>query len=327
MWQACTIVINSLELSGMSLTESDVPPLEIPHIQQIEVNQLQCLRVQNKRGELLVALQGAQVLRYQQHGQEPLIWLSDEAAFESGNAVRGGIPVCWPWFGDLMRNPPQVQALHSGGRLPAHGLVRSIEWTLQESAIEGDSVRLLLAIPPTTDSPSLRHLPHGLELLLEIVLDDRLHLKLTTRNGSEQHLALTQALHSYFAVSDIINVTVEGLAGQHYIETLEGWAERQQKRDLVVSSETDRIYLDLPPRLTLRDDGWNRRIHIDATGSTSAVVWNPWVSKARRLSQFADDAWQHMLCIETANVMKDLVELAPGEEHTLGVTLSGESLP
>ncbi len=307
------------------IDEQEVPP-DLPHIQRIEVNQLQCLRVQTARAELLIAEQGAQVLRYQEHGQEPLIWMSEEAAFETGNSVRGGIPVCWPWFGDLMRNPPQVQALHSGGRLPAHGLVRGITWLLMENAIEGDSVRLVLATPPTAESPALRHLPPGLELRLEILLDDRLHLKLTTRNGSEQHIALTQALHSYFAVSSIHDVTVEGLEGQRYIETLEGWAEREQKRALVVSSETDRIYLGLPPCLSIRDDGWNRRIQIEASGSTSAVVWNPWASKARRLSQFADDAWQRMLCIETANVMEDLVELEPGAEHSLGVTLWSETL-
>ena len=310
----------------MSIIEEQEVPPEVPHIQRIEVNQLQCLRVQTARAELLIAEQGAQVLRYQVFGQEPVIWMSEEAAFEAGNSVRGGIPVCWPWFGDLMRNPPQIQALHSGGRLPAHGLVRGIEWLLMENAIEGDTVRLVLAIPPTDESPSLRHLPPGLALRLEILLDDRLHLKLTTRNDSEQHVALSQALHSYFAVSSIHNVTVEGLEGHRYIETLEGWAEREQKRPLVVSSETDRIYLDLPPQLAIRDDGWNRRIVLEASGSTSAVVWNPWASKARRLSQFADDAWQRMLCIETANVMEDLVELEPGAEHSMGVTLWSEPL-
>ncbi len=310
----------------MSIIEEQEVPPEVPHIQRIEVNQLQCLRVQTARAELLIAEQGAQVLRYQVFGQEPVIWMSEEAAFEAGNSVRGGIPVCWPWFGDLMRNPPQVQALHSGGRLPAHGLVRGIDWLLMENAIEGDTVRLVLAIPPTDESPSLRHLPPGLALRLEILLDDRLHLKLTTRNDSEQHVALSQALHSYFAVSSIHNVTVDGLEGCRYIETLEGWAEREQKRPLVISSETDRIYLDLPPQLAIRDDGWNRRIFLEASGSTSAVVWNPWASKARRLSQFADDAWQRMLCIETANVMEDLVELEPGAEHSMGVTLWSEPL-
>ena len=127
-------------------------------------------------------------------------------------------------------------------------------------------------------------------------------------------------------MSSIHDATVEGLEGRRYIETLEGWAERQQKRPLTVSSETDRIYLDLPPQLAIRDDGWNRRIRIEASGSTSAVVWNPWASKARRLSQFADDAWQRMLCIETANVMDDLVELAPGEEHSMGVAVWAEPL-
>jgi len=305
----------------MSLTDAEMTAPELPQITRIEVNQLTCLRVQTARAELLVAEQGAQVLRYQETGRDPVIWLSEEAAFEAGHAVRGGIPVCWPWFGDLPRNPPTLVAQHGDGRLPAHGLVREISWILQDSAIDGDTVTLSFVIPATTDSPALRHLPEGLSLRLDIRVDDRLHLSLTTVNGSAQPFILSQALHSYFAVSSIHQVSVDGLEGRRYIETLEGWAERQQKRPLTISGETDRIYFDLPPELTIIDAGWQRRIHLASTGSTSAVVWNPWVSKARRLSQFADDAWQRMLCIETANVMDDMVELAPGARHSMGVVL------
>lgn len=303
----------------MTTTGAGVPAE--PTIQRIEVNQLQCLRIQNSRAEVLLAEQGAQVLRYQEHGKEPIVWLSEEAAYETGHAVRGGVPVCWPWFGDLMRNPPQIQAMHTGGRLPAHGLVRDVVWSVENVVIEGDTVSLELVLPATSESPALRHLPEGLGLRLSVRLDKRLHLDLTTINGSNQPFPFSQALHSYFAVSAIPNATVEGLEGRTYIETLEGWATREQKRSLVITSETDRIYLDVPPQLSIHDAGWGRRIRLESRGSKSAVVWNPWVSKARRLSQFADDAWQRMLCIETANALEDMVELAPGEQHTIGVSL------
>jgi glucose-6-phosphate 1-epimerase len=273
-------------------------------------------------------------LSYRLHGEEPLIWLSDQAAFESGQAVRGGVPVCWPWFGDLARNPAQVQALHTGGRFPAHGLVRNLDWLVRGMTIteadersgEKESVQLEFSLPPTDASPPLRHLPAGLELRLSIHLGERLQMTLSTRNGSDQTVALTQALHTYFAVGDIHQASIDGLEDRPYIETLEGWSPRRQKGRLHITGETDRIYHDLSGPLVIRDSKWGRRICIEASGSSSAVVWNPWVSKARRLSQFADDAWQHMLCIETANVMDDMVTLAPGEQHSMGVTLWSEAM-
>ena len=133
-------------------------------------------------------------------------------------------------------------------------------------------------------------------------------------------------MHSYFTISDIHQVTVEGLDGCPYIETLEDWQQRQQKGDLAFAGETDRIYLDLPSRLSLLDPGLKRRIMLETQGSRSAVLWNPWIAKAQRLSQFADDAWQRMLCIETANVMGDAVQLEANARHTLSISISVETV-
>lgn len=293
-------------------------------IQRLEQDQLSCWRIRHGDAELLVAEQGAQVLSYRRGDAPPIIWLSEEAAMRSGQSVRGGVPVCWPWFGDLARNPQSVQQLYQGEAAPAHGLVRAIDWTMEDPVVDADGVTLRLTCPQA--AAGLPQWPQHAGLQLEIRLDQALHLDLTSENRGERPLALSQALHTYFAISDIHQVSVTGLAGRRYIETLEGWQQRQQQGDLRFTAETDRVYLDLEPTLTLVDPDWNRRLVLTSRGSASAVLWNPWIAKAQRLSSFADDAWQRMLCIETANVLDDLIVLEPGARHTLGLTLESQPL-
>lgn len=294
-----------------------------PQVERIELDELACWQVRTAHAELLVAQQGAQVLRYQPHGQQPVIWLSDEAAYKKGQSVRGGVPVCWPWFGDLARNPVAIQTLHAGAPAPAHGAARGLDWQLQGIDSEDEAVTLTFTFTPSAEA--LPNLPKGVQLSLAIRLDQRLTLTLTTLNGSEQPLPFSQALHTYFAVSDIHQAQIEDLQDTRYIETLEDWQQRQQQGAVTFTGETDRIYLDIPAELSIVDPQWQRRIHLASSGSRSAVVWNPWIAKAQRLSQFAADAWTGMLCIETANVLDDIVTLAPGAQHSMAVTLWSET--
>lgn len=293
-------------------------------IQRIQRDQLACWRIRRGDDELLVAEQGAQVLSYRQ-GDTPVIWLSEQAAFQQGQSVRGGVPVCWPWFGDLKRNPEDVQAAYRGEtEAPFHGLVRSLDWQLEQQRCEGDTGILEFSCPQALGA--LPGWPPRVELKLQIRLDERLHISLTSRNLDDQPVAISQALHSYFAIGDIHQVSVQGLDGKRYIETLENWQQRQQQGNPRIEGETDRIYLDLPSRLALRDPASNRRITLETGGSHSAILWNPWIAKAQRLSQFADDAWQRMLCLETANVMDDRIRLEAGASHTLAVSIGSESI-
>ena len=209
-------------------------------------------------------------------------------------------------------------------RAPAHGLVRGIDWQLLGIDSQDDGVHMEFAY--NSAAQPLPDWPHAAELRLRIRLDGRLHLELTSCNLGETPLAISQALHSYFAVSDIHQVSIEGLDGCRYIETLEDWQTRQQSGELGFNGETDRIYLDTPNAISILDHAWQRRIELHSRGSQSAVLWNPWIDKAQRLSQFADDAWQGMLCIEHANVMDDIRILAAGEQHTLQVSLWTEPL-
>ena len=294
-------------------------------IQRIEKDQLTCWQIRRGDDELLIAEQGAQVLSYRQGDAPPIIWLSEEAAFTECQSVRGGVPICWPWFGDLKRNPDEVQVMYQGAaEAPFHGLVRGLDWVLERQDSEGDAGILEFTCPQT--SGDLPGWPHRVELRLQIRLDDRLDISLTSRNLGDQPVSISQALHSYFAVSDIHQVAVEGLDDCRFIDTLQDWATEQQQGHLQFSAETDRIYLDLPSRLGLTDPTWKRRITLQTSGSRSAILWNPWIDKAQRLSQFADDAWQRMLCIETANVLDDHVQLQAGASHTLSVAICSEPI-
>lgn len=294
-----------------------------PHVERLELDELTCWRVRYGACELLISQQGAQILSYQEDQQPPLIWLSEQAAYQRGQSVRGGVPICWPWFGNLQRNPQTVQAMHlQPDTAPAHGLVRSLDWQLRGIDNLDDGIQLDFAFNSATQP--LADWPHATELHLRIRLDGRLHIQLSSRNLGDTPLAISQALHSYFAVSDIRQVEVDGLHGCRYIETLEDWQQRQQDGTLHFSGETDRIYLDTPAQLSILDRAWQRRIHLHSSGSNSAVLWNPWIDKAQRLSQFAADAWHGMLCIEHANVMDDIRVLAAGEQHQLDLSLWAE---
>ncbi|MFP5420106.1 MAG: D-hexose-6-phosphate mutarotase [Gammaproteobacteria bacterium] len=294
------------------------------HVERLELDELTCWRARVGARELLISQQGAQILSYQEDDQPPLIWLSEQAAYKRGQGVRGGVPVCWPWFGNLQRNPQAVQAMHlQQDTAPAHGLVRNLDWQLQGIDSCDDGVQLEFVYNSATQP--LADWPHAAELRLNIRLNERLHIQLNSRNLDDTPLAISQALHSYFAVSDIRNVAVEGLHGCRYIETLEDWQQRQQDGLLTFSGETDRIYLDTPAQLSILDRAWQRRIQLHSSGSNSAVLWNPWIDKAQRLSQFAADAWPSMLCIEHANVLDDIRVLAAGEQHQLDLSLWAES--
>ncbi len=253
-----------------------------------------------------------------------MLWLSDQAIFRQGKSVRAGVPVCWPWFGNLQRNPQAVQAMYQGEQAPAHGLARTRDWQLLgiEEAAEG--LRIEFSLPEALgDLPGW---PHEVELKLLIEMGTQLKLTLSSFNQGNDNVTISQALHSYFAVSDVRQARVEGVENLGYIETLADWELRQQHSALGFAGETDRIYLQTPDLLKIVDPQWNRRITLHATGSRSAVIWNPWTDRARELADMADDGWQRMLCIETANVWDDVVNLAPGASHSLSVTITSEAL-
>ncbi|MBX8510046.1 D-hexose-6-phosphate mutarotase [Pseudomonas cichorii] len=296
-----------------------------PQVESVKYDELNCWRIRHGDAELLVAQQGAHILSYQVAGQEPLIWLNDGALFKQGKPIRAGIPVCWPWFGSLERNPQSVQAMRQSSEpAKAHGEVRTLDWELLGIGEDGDALLVEFVLPQAEGH--LPGWPHNVALKLSIRLDHALNVSLVSYNNGSETVSFSQALHTYFAISDIHQIHIEGLDGLRYIETLENWEERQQSGDLTFVGETDRIYKDTPSLLSIVDPEWKRRVHIQTSGSKSAVLWNPWIDKTSKLVDMKPDGWQRMVCVETANVLDDVVTLAPQDMHVLGISIWSEAL-
>lgn len=297
-----------------------------PHVETIQLGELNAWRIRHGDAELVVAQQGAHIVSYQRDGHQPLIWSNPAAVFKQGKAIRGGMPICWPWFGNLERNPAAVQAMRQSEEpAKAHGEVRALDWELMGMGQDGDAL-LIDFIQPAAEG-HLPGWPHNVALKLSIRLDHALNVSLVSFNAGSEAVTLSQALHTYFAVSDVREINVEGVDGLDYLDTLQSWDEpRQQSGALTFTGETDRIYLDTPEHLAINDPAWNRRIYIRSSGSQSAVIWNPWVDKTATLGDMAADGWQNMVCIETANVLDDMVVIEPGALQVMAVSIWSEPL-
>lgn len=297
-----------------------------PEVESIQLGELNCWRIRHGQAELVVAQQGAHVISYQIEGDQPLIWPNPGAVFKHGKAIRGGMPVCWPWFGNFQRNPQSVQDMRrSSEPANAHGEVRAINWELMGMGEDGDAL-IVEFIQPKAEG-HLPGWPHTVGVKLQIRMDAALNVSLISFNAGPEDVTLSQALHSYFAVSDVHQVSIEGLDGVSYLNTLESWdTVNVQAGDITFTGETDRIYQDTPDLISIVDPEWKRRIRIQTVGSKSSVVWNPWIEKTKTFSDMEADGWKGMVCVETANVMRDIVTLKPQDMHVMGVSIWAEPL-
>lgn len=270
-----------------------------------QIHGMPTIRIRNDCAEARLALQGAHLIDYRPHGAQPLLWLSNSARFAPGIPLRGGIPICWPWFGT---HPDESV-------LPAHGPARSAAWLPVESRSKGsERTEVVLELQPDQQT---RPLCGRLNLRLHVSIGNTLKLILCTENRGEKSIVVTQAMHSYFRIGDIRQCRVEGLEGCDYLDKLTGFSRMQQRGEITFSGETDRIYLNAGQQQMIIDPALHRRITINSSGSRSCVIWNPWEQTARKMADFDNNGWQQMLCVETANAADDAICLAPGASHTL----------
>lgn len=246
---------------------------------------------------------GAHVWAWRPAGSDPVLWMSAQSDFEAGKPIRGGVPVCFPWFG----------AGHTGALQPGHGFARITAWELVEHSHEGGGLRVeyRLGNDLTGDQPDW---PYQYEARMVVLFSDReLSLELTVENKDEQEFTYEEALHTYLAVDDVKNVKISGLDGARYLDKVAvDWAT--QEGDVTITEETDRVY-NSTGAVTV-DDGV-RKLKITKEGSANTVVWNPWIDKSAAMPDFGDDEWPGMICIEAANALDDAITLQPGETHTL----------
>lgn len=270
--------------------------------------------VTNEQADAQIALQGAQVLQWSPKKHDPVIWLSSDAKYARGKSVRGGIPVCWPWFGPHVTDPA----------LPSHGFARTNDWEVIGSAIMEDGrTQLRLRLP---EQASTRQLwPYATDLEISITIGETLEIALQTHNRQDITISITEALHTYFAIGDIDKISVHGLEDTEYMDKVDGGQRKLQHGPVFIAGEVDRVYLGTRADCVIRDTDLKRNIHISKKGSNSTVVWNPSSDKAAKLGDMGEQGFRKMLCVESGNALDDAVSLAPGESHVLWVSYRVES--
>lgn len=260
-----------------------------------------------------LVLQGAHVLHFQPRGQQPVLWASRHSFYAPGRPIRGGIPVCWPWFGAHPTDPGK----------PGHGFARTSAWEVLGTSASpaGALIELGLQSGPVT----LELWPHPFSLRLRALFGPQLGVELHIHNPGDQPFSISAALHSYFSVSQASAIAITGLEGSAYCDKV-GAAPQRQKGPVRLSAETDRVYQDTTAECRIEDPGLGRRICIAKQGSRSTVVWNPWSAKAARLEDFGDEEYRQMVCVETANAPPDQRTLAPGATHCLQAAIRIEPI-
>lgn len=277
--------------------------------------------IDNARSRASLCLQGAHLTTWQPKSQaEPVVWLSPAAKFAPGRSIRGGAPVCWPWFGP--------HATHSAW--PAHGFARTTPWQVAGAAALDDGttqLRLLL----TPGDATRAQWPADTPLELTATIGETLQLELATSHRGAQPVVIGEALHTYYAISDIAAIEVLGLDGCAYLDKVDGGARKVQRGAVSFAGEVDRVYLNTAADCVIVDVPWRRRIRIAKVGSRSTVAWTPWTEKAQKMGDFGPGrdgrgGWREMVCVETANAADDVIEVAPGSRHVMSMTVSVQGL-
>lgn len=273
--------------------------------------------INNALGSASLCLQGAHLMTWQSKSQSvPVVWLSKDAKMAAGKSIRGGAPVCWPWFG-----AHATQSSFSG-----HGYARTVPWQVIESGTEPNgATRLTLRL---VESEQTRvQWPHDCNVDLTVIVGDKLRMEMTTENTGTSDFVIGEALHTYLQIGDIGSVRVTGLEGCEYWDKVGGSNLRKQDGAISFAGETDRVYINSAAECVIHDEQLKRRIHIAKSGSLSTVVWTPWVEKANKMGDMGQpDGWREMVCVESANAIDNLVTVAAGTRHTLIVEYRAESV-
>jgi glucose-6-phosphate 1-epimerase len=263
--------------------------------------------IDNDLATATISLDGGHVITWwPKHQSSPVLWVSKLAKFIPGKAIRGGVPICWPWFG----------AHPTDKNLPGHGYARITPWAV-------DSVRTLASgatevkLTLQEADPSRAHWLHSVGLSVTITVGSMLTIELTTTNNSDQEISLTEGLHTYFQIGDIADIRIHGLDGGEYVDLVDGNQRRQQSGEITFDCELGRIYVNSNSPCVIEDPCLNRRIRIEKSGSQSTAVWNPWAETASKMDDLGALGWGDMVCVESANALENNLTIKSGESDIL----------
>jgi glucose-6-phosphate 1-epimerase len=262
-----------------------------------------CITSVAAKGEMY--LHGAHVTSWQPRGAEPVLFVSAKSRWESGRAIRGGVPICFPWFADKADDP----------RAPAHGFARTTAWQLESIAQAGDAITVSMFTE--RNDTTKKWWPADYHLVHRVTFGSELIMELVAKNTGTTSLRFEEALHAYFRVGHIEKARLQGLNSVHYLDKTDSNRKKTQEGPITIVSETDRVYLNTKGAIELEDQNLRRRITVAKDNYLTTVICNPWIEKAKAMSDLGDAEWTKMVCIETSNVSDFSVELAPGQQQTM----------
>jgi glucose-6-phosphate 1-epimerase len=277
-------------------------------------NGLPRLLIDNPAAKAEIYLHGAQITSWQPAGAEEVIFLSAQSQWQDGKAIRGGIPICFPWFRAKADNP----------KAPSHGFVRTKAWELDLLETHNDFT--VVSFSTTSDESTREWWPHDFHLLHHVTVGAELTQELVVTNTGKTPLRFEEALHTYYRVSAADSIRIGGLDGVTYLDNTANNLEKKQAGDVVFAAQTDNAYMDTTHAVEIVDPGLRRRIRLTKQASRTTVVWNPWSTGAHSLSDLGDDEWRIMACAEASNIRNYAVELAPGQGHCMKTVIRVEAL-
>ena len=316
-WWAERATRIEVTMEPMLAVESLNSRFGIPNVAEFAAGEggLPCLHVTAPAAEARIYLHGAHVTHHHAAGQAPTLFLSTRSRFTPGTAIRGGVPIVFPWFGPHVGHP----------RAPDHGFARISEWSVQSVDCVGAGVAIVLTLEPSGATRALWRADFRATYRVDV--DTTLRLTLEVENRSDAPFTFEEALHTYLAVGDVREASVEGLGGARYVDKTDGMRRTMlPPGPFRPSAETDRVFVGARDRCTVIDPVLGRRLVVDKHGSATTVVWNPWSDNAARMADLGADQWTSMLCVEAANAMEDAVSLAPGARHAMSVVIGAEKL-
>ena len=262
-----------------------------------------------------VYLHGAHVTRYQPAGAQPVLWMSGKSVYQPDKPIRGGVPICFPWFGPRSGEPAS----------PIHGFARIKEWRVESAEqLAGGGMQIVFALG--ADEQTRAIWPHAFAARYSVTFGSTLELSLRVSNTGHGPFSFEEAMHTYLAVGDVRQVAVAGLEGTTYIDKTDALRQKPQgDAPVTIAAETDRVYLNTQTTCVLNDPAMRRRVRVAKQGSDTTVVWNPWIAKSKAMADFGDDEWTGMICIETCNAGERRVTLQPGQGHEMAATISTEA--
>lgn len=258
-----------------------------PYISQRQIGQLPVIVVDHPQVRAAVTLQGAHLLSWHPQGEQPVLWLSDNTEFSDGVAIRGGVPICFPWFG------PAAQ--------PSHGFARLLPWEF--TAHREDEQGVALTFTLRDDAQTRAQWPHAFTLIARFHLTQaECHIELEAHGDYD----FTSALHTYFEIGDIRRVSISGL-GESYLDNANNRQPGSQHGSLTFTGRSDRINTQAQPVSLIDDPVLQRTIEVQHVNYSDVVSWNPGAELSHSMSDLTDEGYQTFVCVETARVNQPLV--------------------